>query len=147
MTAQPITVEDPAAAVRRWFELMTLYCSTVDYGSARTIFSDDVASFGTHADAVNSLDRLQKEQWEQVWPRTEGFRVLMETVRAGGDANIAWGMATWESTGYHETGEAFQRRGRATVVLSRTNGRWLAVHTHFSLHRGISRDTFDPKRS
>jgi ketosteroid isomerase-like protein len=129
----PITADDPLIAVQDWFQLMTLYCSTVDYDSARQIFAGDVASFGTYADAVRGLDRLQKEQWEQVWPRTSGFRVLMDSVFGGGDAHVAWGMATWESTGYDEGGGEFLRRGRATTVLVRSNDRWAAVHTHFSL--------------
>jgi ketosteroid isomerase-like protein len=111
----------------------------VDFDSAREIFSDDVSSFGTQADDVTGLDRLQKEQWEQVWPKTSGFQVLMETIRLGGDAETAWGMAIWTSIGYDERGDAFERPGRATVVLTRTQGRWLAVHTHFSLFREVPR--------
>ncbi|MGH2734991.1 MAG: YybH family protein [Actinomycetota bacterium] len=142
MPEPSITVEDPTAAVREWFEKLALYCSTVDYESARAIFSPEVASFGTQADAVAGLERLQAEQWEQIWPRTSGFRVLMETVRAGGDANVAWGMATWSSLGYDERGNSFERPGRATVVLTRSTDRWTAVHTHFSLFRGVDQRTY-----
>lgn len=138
MAGAPITVEDPISAVQEWFAKLSLYCTTVDYDSAREIFSAEVASFGTLADVVTGLDRLQQEQWEQIWPRTSGFRVLTDTVHAGGDANVAWGMATWTSTGYDERGEAFERPGRATIVLTRSDGRWVAVHTHFSLYRGVS---------
>jgi ketosteroid isomerase-like protein len=137
-----ILVEDPTAAVREWFEKLTLYCSSVDYESARQIFSKEVASFGTQADAVEGLDLLQRQQWQEIWPRTSGFRILMETVRAGGDEKFAWGMATWTSTGFDKEGREFQRPGRATVVLGRSEGRWRAVHTHFSLYRGVSQATY-----
>jgi ketosteroid isomerase-like protein len=137
-----IVVDDPHSAVREWFEKLTLYCSTVDYESAREIFAQEVASFGTQADAVTGLDRLQREQWQEIWPRTAGFRVLMDTVRAGGDDKLAWGMATWTSTGFDADGREFERPGRATVVLTRSAGRWRAVHTHFSLYRGVSQETF-----
>jgi len=147
MVGAPITVDDPVAAVKEWFQLLTVYCSTVDYDSARQIFAGDVASFGTYADAVRGLDRLQKEQWEQVWPRTSGFRVLMDSVNGGGDVNVAWGMATWESTGYKEGGVEFLRRGRATAVLARSSDGWAAVHTHFSLLPDVSRSTQDPSVS
>jgi ketosteroid isomerase-like protein len=141
--AQPqIGVENPAAAVREWFEKLTLYCSRVDYESARQIFSENVASFGTQADAVEGLDLLQRQQWQEIWPRTSGFRVLLETVKAGGDEQFAWGMATWTSTGFDKDGREFERPGRATVVLRRVEGRWLAVHTHFSLYRGVNQETY-----
>lgn len=143
----PITVDDPVAAVEEWFQLLTVFCSSVDYDSARQIFSGDVASFGTYADAVRGLDRLQKEQWEQVWPHTSGFRVLMDSVQGGGDVNVAWGMATWESIGYDEHRAEFLRRGRATVVLTQANDRWAAVHTHFSLFPDVTRSTQDPSDS
>jgi ketosteroid isomerase-like protein len=137
-----ITVDDPVAAVHEWFEKLSLYCSTVDYASARAIFADDVSSFGTKADAVTGLDRLQREQWEEIWPRTSDFRVLMDTIRAGGEGNVAWGMAAWMSAGYDRSGGQFTRRGRATVVVARREGRWVSVHTHFSLSRGIPQDTY-----
>ena len=142
MAGEPITIEDPVSAVAEWFEKLTLYCSTVDYGAAREIVADDVASFGTQADAVAGLDLLQREQWEQVWPSTSGFKVLMDTVRSGGDAGMAWGMAVWTSSGYDEQGLAFERPGRATVVLRRDRGRWEAVHTHFSLFRGVRQESY-----
>jgi len=144
MADAPITTEDPVAAVTEWFELMSLYCSTVDFDSARGIFAPHVASFGTQADAVRGLDRLQKEQWEQIWPRTKGFRVLMDTVHASGNAGMAWGMATWESMGFDQEGKSFRRPGRATVVLERIGDRWLALHTHFSLYRGVAQETYEP---
>jgi ketosteroid isomerase-like protein len=142
-----ILTEDPVSAVREWFEKLSTYCSTVDYLSAREIFSESVSSFGTQADAVTGLDRLQREQWEEIWPRTSGFKVLMDTVRAGGDERIAWGMATWTSTGFDEQGGEFERPGRATVVLARTGDRWLAVHTHFSLYRGVNQATYGDRGS
>ena len=133
-----VTVEDPRDAVAEWFEKMSLYCSSVDYDSARPLFDPDVAAFGTYADEITGLERLQREQWEQVWPRTSGFRVLMDSVRAAGDARFAWGLATWTSTGYTDDGRAFDRPGRVTVVLRRADGRWRAVHTHFSQYPTIA---------
>jgi ketosteroid isomerase-like protein len=145
MTDAAIVVEDPAAAVVEWFEKMSRFCSTMDYSSAREIFDEEVASFGTYADAVSGLDVLQQQQWEQVWPRTTGFRVLMETIRSGGVGEIAWGMAIWSSTGYDEAGAEFDRPGRATVVLEKSDGRWKAIHTHFSLLRATNRESHGPR--
>jgi ketosteroid isomerase-like protein len=135
MTETSISVPDPGAAVREWFEKLSVFCSSLDYESARRIFADDVSSFGTHANAVTGLERLQKEQWEQIWPRTSNFRVHMDTVHAGGEGDLGWGMAIWTSLGYTDQSQTFERRGRATVVIARRDGRWVAVHTHFSLFR------------
>ena len=137
-----IFTPDPSAAVREWFEKLTRYCSSVDYESAREIFSDDVASFGTQADAVEGLDLLQLRQWQEIWPRTSGFHVVMDTVKGGGDDQFAWGMAIWTSTGFDDQGKEFERPGRATVVLRRSVDRWRAVHTHFSLLKGVSQETY-----
>jgi ketosteroid isomerase-like protein len=53
-------------------------------------------------------------------------------------------MAMWESTGYDEKGKEFPRRGRATVVLARSDGRWAAIHTHLSLLPDVSRSKDAP---
>jgi ketosteroid isomerase-like protein len=127
---------EPSEAVKAWFTALGEYCASVDYASARAIFSGDVVSFGTKADVVSGLDLLQRNQWEGIWPNIADFRINMASVRAGGTAEIAWGVATWSSTGFAENGKPFERPGRATVVLRRENGRWVAVHTHFSLNPG-----------
>jgi ketosteroid isomerase-like protein len=110
-----------------------------------------VASFGTRADIVTGLDRLQRNQWEGIWPNIAGFRVDLDSVRGGGNGAAAWGIAVWASTGFHEDGTSFHRPGRATVALERRktsaapDGEWLAVHTHFSLNPGTPPRTFGRK--
>ncbi|PSP83999.1 hypothetical protein BRC83_06280 [Halobacteriales archaeon QS_1_68_17] len=142
--ADEITVADPEAAVREWFDALGTYCANVDYESARDIFADDVRSFGTKAEIVSGLDRLQENQWTGIWPYIEGFGFDLEEVIAFGDDDLAWGAAPWSSTGFDEDGEPFHRPGRATVVLERRDGVWLAVHTHFSLYPGTPQLTYGP---
>ena len=143
MTELPsITTTQPLAAVREWFALLSRFCAAVDYDSARAIFADNVASFGTRADIVTGIDRLKGNQWEGVWPNIMDFRVELDSVHGGGSGDVAWGIATWTSTGFDEQGQAFHRPGRATVALERRDGRWLAVHTHFSVNPGIPPRTF-----
>jgi ketosteroid isomerase-like protein len=151
-----ITADDPLEAVREWFARLSDCCARVDYAGARAIFAPDVASFGTKADIVSGLDLLQKNQWEGIWPNIANFRVDLSSVRGGGRDGLAWGIAVWSSTGFHEDGKAYERPGRATVVLERRpevlhsettgTGRpalaWLAVHTHFSLNPGAPPRTF-----
>jgi len=140
-----ITTCDPNAAIVEWFEKLGKYCASVDYDSARSIFADDVLSFGTRADIVSGLDPLQKNQWQGIWPNIQDFKIDMETVHSGGDEYHAWGIATWTSTGFHENGTSFHRPGRATVILERRNHHWVSVHTHFSLNPGTSPRTYGPK--
>ncbi len=55
---------------------------------------------------------------------------------------IAIAIAPWTSTGFHEDGMAFDRPGRATIVVARQpDGRWLGVHSHMSLARGVPQDS------
>lgn len=144
----PITTTDHQAAAREWFARLSAACAAVDYEAGRRIFADDVASFGTKADIVVGLGPLQANQWEGIWPNIADFKVDLDSVRGGGDGDSAWGIATWNSTGFHESGETFARPGRATVALERRQtdlapeGEWLAVHTHFSLNPGTPARTF-----
>lgn len=136
---------DPKAAVTEWFARLGRYCASVDYGSTRAIFAPDVVSFGTRVDIVSGLDHLQKNQWEGIWPNIQNFKIDLDSIYAGGDDRIAWGVATWTSTGFHEDGNSFFRPGRATVILERRNGEWLSVHTHFSLNPGTPPRTYGPR--
>jgi ketosteroid isomerase-like protein len=143
--APPITVADPAEAARRWFTLLGRYCAAVDYDSNEAIFADDVVSFGTKATVVSGLGPLRKNQWEGIWGNIQDFRVDIGQLHAGGNADHAWGMVPWSSTGFHEDGTAYDRPGRATVILERRNGVWLSVHTHFSLAPGAPPRTYGKK--
>ena len=138
----PITATDPAAAARAWFAELGRCCAAVDYDSAEAIFAPDVVSFGTKADVVSGLGPLRCNQWEGIWPNIADFRVELDSLRSGGDAGHAWGVATWTSTGFHVGGEPFYRPGRATVTLERRGGVWLATHTHFSLNPGTPARTY-----
>lgn len=132
----PITESKPEDAIRAWFALLGKLCAAIDYDSAEGIFADDVVSFGTRADIVTGLDNLRRNQWEGIWGNIADFRIVPKSIRAFGDQDIAWGVATWTSTGFDEDHQPFDRPGRATVTLARRDGAWLATHTHFSLNPG-----------
>lgn len=137
-----ITTPDPVAAVREWFERFGAACARVDYETGRFLVAPDVVSFGTKAEVVSGLDPLEKNQWRGVWPNINDFNIDLSTLHARGEGNTAWGVAIWTSTGYDESGKPFDRPGRATVALERRDGRWLAVHTHFSLNPGTPPRTY-----
>ena len=137
---------DLSAAVREWYARFGACCAAVDYESARSMFAADVMSFGTKAELVSGIDRLQENQWQGIWPNISDFTIDRESIRWGGDEQIAWGIAVWTSTGYDEAGDPFHRPGRATVVLERRDGVWLAVHSHFSLNPGTPPRTYGRKQ-
>ena len=105
----------------------------VDYAAARAFWHPDIVIFGTYQELVKSLSAWTERQWDNVWPRTAEFRFdLANTmVMAAPDGAIAIAIAPWTSTGFHEDGMAFDRPGRATIVLARQpDGRWLLDVRH-----------------
>ncbi len=142
MNEPPIATTDPLEAVRQWFALLSTYCAAGDFDSAEAIFADDVVSFGTKAAIVSGMEHLRRNQWEGIWPNIRDFRIDVEHVEGGGNEHTAWGVANWSSTGFDEEHQPFDRPGRGTVILERRDGRWLAVHTHFSLAPGTPQRTF-----
>jgi ketosteroid isomerase-like protein len=124
---------------RHWLESFAGYVREVDYASARPLFHPDVLAFGTHNDVIPGLDQWVSTQWDNVWPKTADFRFVLDqtVILASSDGTMATVIAPWTSTGYHPDGSAFPRPGRATLVFSRIADRWLCVHSHMSLNRGV----------
>ena len=138
----PITANNPVEAVKQWFTLMERHCASVDYDGAERIFADDVVSFGTTMDIVSGRRALREGQWESIWGNISNFKMDLDNVHASGSGNQAWGVVTWTSVGFDGNHKPFYRPGRATVMLERREGMWLAVHTHFSLYPGTPQRTF-----
>ena len=134
-----------AAAVKDWLARFSACVRAVDYAAARPFWHDDVVIFGTYQELVHGLADWTHQQWNNVWPHTEGFAFdLAETlVLAAADGSMAVAVAPWTSTGFHQDSTPFDRPGRATIVLQRQpDGRWLGVHSHMSLRRGVPQDSF-----
>jgi len=150
-----VSVAPPAAVVNdgndrdsvaAWIDAWGAEVAAVDMAAARQRFAADVSAFGTHADVVTGLDRLQAEQWSAIWPAIEDFRFLTDELQVliSPDRLQAVAVVGWSSTGIAADGSRFDRPGRATVVLRRDalDQRWLGVHTHFSLGRGVPQNTY-----
>lgn len=96
------------------------------------MFAEDALAFGTWATAVSGLPNIEREQWRNVWPRIRDFRFgESPAIRVSGDS--AWIASEWSSEATGPDGRPFRRPGRGTFVLARRDGRWLCVHSHFSL--------------
>lgn len=145
MVDSAITTADPASAIPAWFERFGAFVRAEDYDAAIALVAADVQSFGTKAELVEGRDHLVEKQWKQIWPNIQDF--TFNTPHVYGTTELAWGAATWVSTGFDEDGTPFHRPGRATITFERRNHRWLAVHTHFSLDPGIPPRTHGPAGS
>jgi ketosteroid isomerase-like protein len=125
------------ASVREWVGAWGDEVAAVRMSEARRRFSPDVVAFGTYAEIVRGIDALETEQWRNVWPTISRFRFRLDelVVLASADACQAVAVVPWDSVGIADDGTSYARPGRATIVLRRdsTTGRWLGVHTHFSL--------------
>src|SRR5262249_10860500 len=106
---------------------------SVDYARARPLFADDVVAFGTFAAVVEGRDRLEHEQWRNVWPNIREFTFRLVELHALGSESSICVIVPWDSIGHRADGASFSRPGRATLVLSRHDNRWVATHSHFSL--------------
>lgn len=122
-----------------WLEEFSGYVRAVDYASARPMFHQDILAFGTHRDVLPSLEAWVNTQWDNVWPKTDDFRFDLAAARvlASDDGSMAVVVAPWTSTGFHPDGSRFDRPGRATMVFHKSGPKWLGVHTHLSLNRGV----------
>ena len=127
-------------AIRNWFANWHKHVAAVNFTAARLLFDPDVIGFGTFMDTVSGLDNLEQRQWRSIWPTIEGFHFNLDTLRAGvsKDGCLAFGVVTWDSTGFHEDGEPYPRPGRATVLFGRESrgDPWKGLHTHISLNPG-----------
>jgi len=120
-----------------WLAVFSTYVRDVDYASARPLFHPQILAFGTHRDVLPDREAWIAQQWDNVWPRTEDFRFDLANTHVLAADNMAVVIAPWTSTGFHPDGQKFDRPGRATMVFHRDDDRWIGVHTHLSLNRGV----------
>jgi ketosteroid isomerase-like protein len=136
---------ETAASVKAWLDSFAACVRAVDYAAARPFWHPDIVIFGTYQELVRGLAAWEGTQWDNVWPRTEGFAFLLDetVVLASPNAAMAVAIAPWTSTGFRRDGTRFDRPGRSTLVLQRqADGRWLGVHSHMSLARGVPQESF-----
>jgi len=142
--ALPVADAKTTAAIRDWLARFAECVRAVDYAAARPFWHPEIVVFGTYQELVRGLSRWTDTQWDNVWPRTEGFAFDLDNsaILVSADGSMATVIAPWTSTGFHPDGTRFDRPGRATITLARQDdGRWLGVHSHMSLQRGVPQDS------
>ena len=85
----------------------------VDYAAARPFWHPDIVVFGTYQELVRGLKAWTETQWDNVWPKTEGFAFNLENtaILASADGGMVTAIAPWNSTGFHADGTPFARQG------------------------------------
>ncbi|MBI3637372.1 MAG: nuclear transport factor 2 family protein [Candidatus Rokubacteria bacterium] len=124
---------DPIAPLRAWLTAWQERVRAVDFAGGRALCAPDVFGFGTYAEFVDGLDAVEAGQWRHIWSTIRDFTIDAERARGAIAGDRAWVAAMWTSRGTRPDGSTFPRPGRCTVAFERRDGRWLAVHTHFSL--------------
>ena len=141
--------EDDVALVRRWFQHLQLHVQAVDFVGARSLFAEEIVTFGTVRAFTVGREATEREQWRNVWSRIDGFRWQLDDLRVliSADRRTAVGMALFDSIGYAEDGTPYDRPGRCTVVLGRgaIGQAWVAQHIHASLFRDVPTRSFGSK--
>ncbi|HZH47050.1 MAG TPA: nuclear transport factor 2 family protein [Roseococcus sp.] len=146
LPALPEAPEPVRAAILDWLERFSACVRDVDYRAAYPFWHPRILAFGTVQAVVEGLEPFRDRQWDSVWPRTSDFRFRLDAARvlAGADASLAVAIAPFTSTGYAPDGTPFDRPGRTTLALVPNAGpgeRWVAVHSHMSLARGVPADS------
>jgi ketosteroid isomerase-like protein len=125
-------MDSAPATPEQWLRTFEAAVRARDFARGRTMFAPDAVAFGTWARTVSGLDNIVREQWQNVWPRIRDFHFDADAhVHSAGDS--AWIAAGWQTQATGPDGQSFRRPGRGTFVLERREGKWLAVHSHFSL--------------
>ena len=123
--------------ISAWLDEFARCVRERDVTGARALFAPGVRAFGTFVEYAEGREELVTRQWNDVWPRTQGFRFLDApmVIEASEDGSLVCVLSLWESEGLDASGGSFVRRGRSTTILRRlasAPAHYVAVHTHFS---------------
>ena len=122
-----------STVAREFLTEMQACVRAVDFERAQPLFAEDVVAFGTFATVVVGRDRLEQEQWRNVWPRIRDFTFRLDELHCLASGADVCAIVAWDSLGTQTDGATFSRPGRATLLLTQRGGRWVALHSHFSL--------------
>jgi len=124
-----------------WLKQLERHIQACDMDGALPLFHHDMVGFGSRQDYLLGRTAAHAEQWTPTGTQMDDYHFNLD--RFGGvvseDRCTATIYVTFGSTGYREeSGEPFDRPGRATFVLIRPeiSAPWRAVHTHVSLKPG-----------
>jgi ketosteroid isomerase-like protein len=127
-------------SVGEWYARWGALVAGVNFKPAREMFAEDVVAFGSKAEMMTSQTQLELEQWRKVWPTIEDYYYDLSTLEVvtSPDRLMAMGAVIFRSKGIHPDQKTFERNGRATCTLMRTEigAPWVCTHSHISLKPG-----------
>jgi ketosteroid isomerase-like protein len=127
-------------SVADWYQVWGDRVAAVNFNAARETFTEDAIAFGSKVTMMTSRETLERDQWRAIWPTIEDYRYDLSTLHVviSPDRLLAMGAVMFRSTGLHKDGAKFERNGRATVTLQRTDidAPWICNHSHLSLIPG-----------
>src|ERR1700682_1657269 len=98
-----------AARAREWLLEMQASVRSVDYVRARPLFAEDVVAFGTFATVVSGRERLEHDQWRNIWPKIRDFTFRLDRLHCLGSDEALCVVVPWDSVGQRDDGQAFDR--------------------------------------
>lgn len=116
--------------IEAWLRAFARAVRERDYAAGASLFAPEVVAFGTVAERVEGVGELAARQWRVVWETTHGFDFDYGSLRCEVCGDRAWIASSWSSLA--DAGNR-RRAGRASLVLKRSEDRWRAIHSHFSL--------------
>lgn len=121
-----------------WLDTWQTLINSSQYEAARPSFSSNVIAFGTVTGVMRGLLELENRQWRQVWHRIKDFCFDKEsaTIFSEPTSQLVTVCCLWQSLGRTRSAW-YQRRGRVTLVLKKTDNALHCLHSHFSMEPGI----------
>jgi catechol 2,3-dioxygenase-like lactoylglutathione lyase family enzyme len=108
---------DAIAPLRDWLRQLQVCVRAQDFAAERALCVPELLAFGTRAEMVEG----------------DEFTIDVDKAQGAIQGDRGWVAARWDSLGARPDGSTFARPGRLTILFERRAGRWLALHTHFSL--------------
>lgn len=126
------------AKARKWLRDWEGLINSLDFARARSLFSENVVSFGTLTEILIGLDDLEKRQWRKIWPAISDFTFDEPRILISEEApQIVTVLALWRSRRKARHRGSYDRKGRATLILKAEKSGLQCIHSHLSMEPGI----------
>lgn len=118
--------QSPTSEIRQWLEDFATAVRARNFAAGRALFADNVFASGSRADRVDELEDLEFTQWRPIWNSNRGYRFYHDAAIIDVSGAVAWVAIMWRSQGNDALRGWYDRFGRATYILRKVEGRWVA---------------------
>jgi ketosteroid isomerase-like protein len=92
----------------------------------------DFTSFGENDTYLNEGKDYELRSYRDYLTRVRDVHTEMHQPKVTVRGDVAWITYYWTDAGYTMEGERITSRGKSTRIFVRENGRWLAIHGHYT---------------